>query len=67
MTGYSLPLVGRVREGDPVNIKVEVLKNFLELKEEDVEKLDTEQLRLVLGVLRYTTRVVQRELNRRES
>mgnify|MGYP003392629784 CR=1 FL=1 len=50
-----------------MNIKVEELKNFLDLKEEDVEKLDTEQLRLVLGVLRYTTRIVQRELNRRES
>ena len=50
-----------------MHIKVEALKNFLELKEEDVEKLDTDQLRLVLGVLRYTTRIVQRELNRRES
>ncbi len=50
-----------------MNIKVEELKNFLDLKEEDAEKLDTEQLRLVLGVLRYTTRIVQRELNRRET
>lgn len=50
-----------------MHIQVEILKNFLELKEEDVEKLSTDQLRLVLGVLRYTTRVVQRELNRRES
>jgi hypothetical protein len=31
-----------------------------------VEELSTDQLRLVLGVLRYTTRVVQRELNLRE-
>ena len=50
-----------------MSIKMEELKNLLELKEEDVEKLDTDQLRLVLGVLRYTTRVVQRELNDRES
>ena len=48
-----------------MSIKMEELKNLLELKEEDVEKLDTDQLRLVLGVLRYTTRVVQRELNDR--
>ena len=49
-----------------MNIKVDELKHFLELKEEDVEKLGTDQLRLVLGVLRYTTRIVQRELNGRE-
>jgi hypothetical protein len=49
-----------------MSIKMEELKNLLELKEEDVEKLDTDQLRLVLGVLRYTTRIVQRELNQRE-
>ena len=51
---------------DFMSIKMEELKNLLELKEEDVEKLDTDQLRLVLGVLRYTTRIVQRELNQRE-
>lgn len=50
-----------------MNIKVAELKNLLDLKEEDVKKLDTEQLRLVLGVLRFTTRIVQRELNLRES
>lgn len=50
-----------------MSIKMEELKNLLELKEKDVEKLDTEQLRLVLGVLRFTTRVVQRELNSREA
>ena len=50
-----------------MNIKVDALKDFLELKEEDVKKLKTDQLRLVLGVLRYTTRVVQRELNNRET
>ena len=50
-----------------MNIKVEALKDFLDLKEEDVKKLGVEQLRLVLGVLRYTTRIVQRELNDRES
>ena len=52
---------------DFVNIKVDELKNLLELKEEDVGKLGTDQLRLVLGVLRYTTRIVQRELNERET
>jgi len=50
-----------------MNIKVEELKHLLELKDEDMAKLSTDQLRLVLGVLRFTTRVVQRELNDRES
>lgn len=50
-----------------MSIKVEAFKDFLELKEEDMEKLDTEQLRLFLGVLRFTTRIVQRELNCRET
>jgi hypothetical protein len=50
-----------------MKIKVDELKHFLDLKEDDVKKLKTDQLRLVLGVLRYTTRVVQRELNDRES
>ncbi len=50
-----------------MHIKVQELKNFLDLKEEDTAKLSTDQIRLVLGVLRYTTRIVQRELNRRES
>ena len=49
-----------------MHIKVDELKNFLELKDEDVAKLDTDKLRLILGVLRYTTRIVQRELNQRE-
>ena len=47
-------------------IKVEELKNLLELKESDVAKLSMEQLRLLLGVMRYSTRIVQRELNTRE-
>lgn len=50
-----------------MKIKVEALKNLMELKEEDVRKLNTDQLRLILGVLRYSTRIVQRELNDRES
>jgi hypothetical protein len=50
-----------------MNIKVEELRHLLDLKDEDVAKLGTDQLRLVLGVLRFTTRVVQRGLNDREA
>ena len=49
-----------------MNIKIKELKNFLEINEHDVKKLDTDKLRLFLGILRYTTRIVQRELNDRE-
>ncbi len=47
-------------------IKVEDLKHLIELKDADVAKLTTEQLRLLLGVMRYSTRIVQRELNTRD-
>ncbi len=47
-------------------VKIEELKNLLELKESDAAKMSVEQLRLLLGVLRYSTRIVQRELNTRE-
>ena len=35
-------------------IKVTALKDFLALEDKDVKKLKTEQLRLLLGVLRYS-------------
>ncbi len=47
-------------------VKIEELKNLLELKESDAAKMSVEQLRLLLGVLRYSTRIIQRELNIRE-
>jgi hypothetical protein len=47
-------------------VKIEELKNLLELKESEVKKMSIEQLRLLLGVLRYSTRIIQRELNSRE-
>lgn len=50
-----------------MKIKVEELKHLLDLKEDDLKKLNAEQLRLLLGVLRYTTRLAQRELNERDA
>ena len=47
-------------------INVSTLKSLLEFKDEDLKKLDIEQLRLIVGVLRYATRVVQRQVNERE-
>jgi hypothetical protein len=47
-------------------IKIEELSSLLKLKESETSKMTIEQLRLLLGVLRYSTRIVQRELNSRE-
>ena len=34
--------------------------------DEEIKKLSTEQLRLLLGILRFSTRMIQREINERE-
>ena len=47
-------------------INIKTLKTLLDFKEEDIKKLSTEQVRLLLGVLRYSTRMVQREVNSRD-
>ena len=47
-------------------VSTNTLLKFLELNDRDLKKWDIEQLRLLLGVLRYSTRVVQREINDRE-
>ncbi len=47
-------------------IKVDTLKNLLNVKEKDLKKLDIEQLRLLSGVFRYMTRIIDREINSRE-
>jgi len=48
-------------------INTEELNKFLNIKIKDLEKLDMEKLRLMLGVFRYMTRVLEREINARES
>lgn len=47
-------------------ISVTTLKGLLNFKDEDIKKLKTDQLRLLLGVLRFSTRAVQREINERD-
>ena len=47
-------------------IQVDMLKNLLNVKEKDLKKLDIEQLRLLSGVFRYMTRIVDREINDRD-
>ena len=48
-------------------IKVETLHDLLNTRDEDVKRLDTEQLRILVGIARYFTRVLEREINSRDS
>ena len=48
-------------------MKLDVLSDLLNVDAQAIEKYDTEQLRLVLGVARYFVRSVEREINHRES
>ena len=47
-------------------IKVQELRDLLNLSDKELKKLDVEQMRLLLGVFRYMTRVLEREINARE-
>ena len=47
-------------------IKGETVKDILDINEADLEKLETEKLRDLLGVLHYSARLVEHELNKRE-
>lgn len=46
-------------------IKVELLQRLLNVKDEELQKFDPEQLRIMLGVFRYLVRGLEREINRR--
>ncbi len=46
-------------------IKVNNLKEILNIKDEEIKKLDIEQLRVLLGVFRYRVRGIEREINHR--
>ena len=46
-------------------IKISTLKKLLNINEAEIRKLEIDQLRLLLGIFRYLTRVFQREVNER--
>lgn len=48
-------------------IKVDTLKKLLNVKEKDLKHLDIDQLRTLVGVFRYLTRLLDREIIKRES
>lgn len=46
-------------------IELKTLKKILNFKDEELKKLDIEQLRAMLGIFRYGVRGIEREINRR--
>ena len=48
-----------------MKIKTKELKDLLNLNEQDIHKLSVDQLRLMLGVFHYLSRLMQREINKR--
>lgn len=46
-------------------IELKSLKNILNIKDEELQELDIEQLRALLGTFRYRVRSIEREINRR--
>jgi hypothetical protein len=46
-------------------IELKSLQKLLAIKDEELKKLDIEQLRATLGVFRYCVRGLEREINRR--
>ena len=48
-------------------IKINQLRALLNCKELELQKFNIEQLRLLLGIFRYLTRIFEREINQRES
>lgn len=46
-------------------LKLELLKKLLSTKDEDLKKIDIDQLQTILGVFRYMVRLTEREINRR--
>ena len=46
--------------------KTEAIATLMEVSETDLSKLSLEQLRDVLGAIRFVTRIVEREVVKRE-
>ncbi len=46
-------------------IEIKSLKKLLNITDSDLQRLDIEQLRAMLGVFRYSVRAIEREINRR--
>lgn len=49
-----------------MKLRPEELKKLLNVKDEDLKTYTVDQLRLMLGVFHYLSRLMQREINARE-
>ncbi len=47
-------------------IKLPEIEALLKIKDEEIQRLRVDQLRFLLGVFRYLTRIFEREINRRK-
>ncbi|OGX34356.1 MAG: hypothetical protein A3C36_07610 [Omnitrophica WOR_2 bacterium RIFCSPHIGHO2_02_FULL_52_10] len=48
-------------------MQLKTLNDLLEVDEEGIQKYSVDQLRLILGVVRFFARSIEREINRRET
>ena len=48
-------------------IQLKLLKNLLNTSDQELQKLALDQLRTLLGVFRYFVRILEREINMRET
>lgn len=48
-------------------MKLKTLNDLLEVDKEAIQKYSVDQLRLILGVVRFFARSIEREINRRET
>lgn len=48
-------------------MKLKTLNDLLEVDREAIQKYSIDQLRLILGVVRFFARSIEREINRRET
>jgi hypothetical protein len=48
-------------------MKLKTLNDLLEVDKEAIQQYSVDQLRLILGVVRFFARSVEREINRRET
>lgn len=48
-------------------MRLRTLNDLLEVDKEAIQKYSIDQLRLILGVVRFFARSIEREINRRET
>ena len=47
-------------------VKLDTVKEILDIEEKELEKLETEKLRDLFGVLHFASRLIEHEIDRRD-